>query len=67
MMIVIYPMAWSDFDGTDDMAMTVVNGATHGTLAYSRLLTITPACGSNTVSLTDRIHTIRLYGCIRYV
>jgi hypothetical protein len=43
MMILMYPMAWGDFngDGIDDMAMTTVNGAVHGTLSYSRLLTVT--------------------------
>ena len=42
-MVLMYPMVWGDFDadGTDDMAMAVVNGATQGTLAYSRLLTVT--------------------------
>jgi hypothetical protein len=54
MMIVMYPMAWGDFDfdGTDDMAMTVVNGATHGTLAYSRLLTVTRS------SSREKLHVI---------
>ena len=52
-MIVLYPMAWGDFngDGTDDMAMTVVNGATHGTLAYSRLLTVTRKSRSETLQV----------------
>jgi hypothetical protein len=42
-MIVMYPMAWGDFDsdGTDDMAMAVINGATRGSLAYTRLLIVT--------------------------
>lgn len=42
-MILMYPMAWGDFDGdgTDDMAMTVINGATRGRLTYSRLLVVT--------------------------
>jgi hypothetical protein len=42
-MIVIHAEAWGDFndDGTDDLLVSVVNGATRGTLAYVRLMTLT--------------------------
>jgi hypothetical protein len=42
-MIVIHAEAWGDFndDGTDDVLVSVVNGATQGTLAYVRLMTLT--------------------------
>ena len=40
---VIHAEAWGDFndDGTDGLLVSVVNGATRGTLAYVRLMTLT--------------------------
>ncbi|MDB4987879.1 MAG: hypothetical protein JWN04_3057 [Myxococcaceae bacterium] len=54
MMIVLYPQAWGDFDGDglDDVAVTVVNGAVHGTLSYSRLLTFTRSGPREPLQLT---------------
>jgi hypothetical protein len=41
-MIVVHAQAWGDFndDGFDDVSVSVVNAATHGTLSYVRLLTL---------------------------
>jgi|GEM_PF-3511945 hypothetical protein len=41
-MIVVHAEAWGDLnnDGVDDIALSVVNGATQGTYSYVRLLTL---------------------------
>jgi hypothetical protein len=41
-MIIVHAEAWGDFngDGVDDVALSVVNGATRGTYSYVRLLTL---------------------------
>ena len=54
-MILMYPMAWGDFDGdgVDDVAVAVTNGATHGTLAYTRLLTLTRIRPTETLTVIE--------------
>ena len=55
MMVLMYPMAWGDFnaDGMDDMALAVTNGATQGSLAYMRLLTVTRNGPSETLRVIE--------------
>lgn len=54
-MIVIHAEAWGDFndDGTDDLLVSVVNGATRGTLAYVRLMTLTRFGQTETLQIVD--------------
>lgn len=42
-MAIVQAEAWGDFDddGLDDVVVSVINGATHGTYSYVRLLTLT--------------------------
>jgi hypothetical protein len=51
-MIVVHAEAWGDFngDGVDDVALSVVNGATKGTYSYVRLLTLSRGTSGATLT-----------------
>lgn len=51
-MILVHAEAWGDLndDGVDDIALSVVNGATRGTYNYVRLLTLSRGTSGATLT-----------------
>jgi hypothetical protein len=54
-MIVVHAEAWGDLndDGVDDIALSVVNGATQGTYNYVRLLTLSRSSPGSMLTLVE--------------